>query len=226
MHIATAFVTGAGLGPALTAKLKTLVVNSRESCFLSGASDVGAIEALVQQGLPVYGSSKLHAKVYLAPPAGVLITSANLTYGGLYANTEAGVLSSERSAMDACRAFLNELLANPFTLPLDRVFTDRIRAQPRPVAGTLLAPDSVLPVGDRSFDDVPGSTWKEDVLELILQLGRRQFTLEELYFYEPILRKRHPSNQHIRDKVRQVLQQLRDGGLLEFLGQGSYQVLL
>lgn len=32
-----------------------------------------------------------------------------------------------------------------------------------------------------------------------------------------------PANRHVRDKIRQQLQVLRDLGLLEFLGAGSYK---
>lgn len=58
----------------------------------------------------------------------------------------------------------------------------------------------------------------------MLQLGRREFALDELYFYENLLQKKYPNNLHIRDKVRQVLQQLRDDGVIDFLGQGTYSV--
>jgi type II restriction enzyme len=39
------------------------------------------------------------------------------------------------------------------------------------------------------------------------------------------LAKLHPHNAHVRDKIRQQLQVLRDLGLLEFLGGGSYYLL-
>jgi type II restriction enzyme len=35
------------------------------------------------------------------------------------------------------------------------------------------------------------------------------------------LAKLHPNNAHVRDKIRQQLQILRDIGLLDFLGSGS-----
>ncbi|MBZ5564268.1 MAG: hypothetical protein LAP13_17830 [Acidobacteriia bacterium] len=33
----------------------------------------------------------------------------------------------------------------------------------------------------------------------------------------------HPDNLHVRDKIRQQLQRLRDLGLVEFLGGGKYR---
>jgi type II restriction enzyme len=35
----------------------------------------------------------------------------------------------------------------------------------------------------------------------------------------------HPENRHVRDKLRQQLQVLRDLGLIEFLGRGRYRRL-
>jgi type II restriction enzyme len=35
----------------------------------------------------------------------------------------------------------------------------------------------------------------------------------------------HPNNAHIRDKIRQQLQVLRDLRLLTFLGDGSYRLV-
>ncbi|MDR0910150.1 MAG: phospholipase D-like domain-containing protein [Spirochaetaceae bacterium] len=43
----------------------------------------------------VYSLSKLHAKVYIVDESSAIITSANLTYGGLAANFEYGVLIND-----------------------------------------------------------------------------------------------------------------------------------
>lgn len=67
--------------------------------------------------------------------------------------------------------------------------------------------------------------WTLDVLNIVRRIGKREFALGEVYQYTHELRQLHPSNKHIRDKVRQQLQQLRDLGLLEFLGAGAYRVL-
>jgi hypothetical protein len=34
----------------------------------------------------------------------------------------------------------------------------------------------------------------------------------------------HPKNLHVRDKIRQQLQALRDSNLVEFFGGGSYRL--
>ena len=67
--------------------------------------------------------------------------------------------------------------------------------------------------------------WTLDVLQVVKRLDKREFTLKEVYDQEEALAKLHPNNAHVRDKIRQQLQVLRDLGLLEFLGAGEYCLL-
>jgi type II restriction enzyme len=64
--------------------------------------------------------------------------------------------------------------------------------------------------------------WTLDLLQVVQSLGKTEFTLADVYAHAPALAKLHPDNRHVRDKIRQQLQVLRDLGLLEFLGAGSY----
>lgn len=66
--------------------------------------------------------------------------------------------------------------------------------------------------------------WTLDVLRLARGLRQDRFSLTDLYNYEDELRRLHPDNHHVRPKIRQQLQVLRDLGLLEFLGSGSYRL--
>ncbi|GAC1629099.1 MAG: type-2 restriction enzyme DpnI [Candidatus Acidiferrum sp.] len=66
--------------------------------------------------------------------------------------------------------------------------------------------------------------WTLDVLQVVQSLGKTDFTLADVYAHTEALFKLHPKNAHIRDKIRQQLQVLRDLGLLEFLGSGSYRL--
>lgn len=69
--------------------------------------------------------------------------------------------------------------------------------------------------------DVRG--WTADVLKIIRELGKTEFALNEVYAYDEQLQKFHPENMHIRPKIRQQLQILRDKGILKFIGQGKYR---
>ena len=66
--------------------------------------------------------------------------------------------------------------------------------------------------------------WTLDVLRAIRSLNKTDFTLPEVYTHADTLARLHPQNLHVRDKIRQQLQVLRDLGLLEFLGAGSYRL--
>jgi type II restriction enzyme len=66
--------------------------------------------------------------------------------------------------------------------------------------------------------------WTLDVLQVVQSLGKLEFTLADVYAHADALAKLHPNNAHVRDKIRQQLQVLRDLGLLKFLGDGSYRL--
>jgi type II restriction enzyme len=66
--------------------------------------------------------------------------------------------------------------------------------------------------------------WTLDVLQAVQSLGKMEFTLADVYAHIGHLAKLHPKNTHVRDKIRQQLQVLRDLGLLKFLGGGSYSL--
>jgi type II restriction enzyme len=56
--------------------------------------------------------------------------------------------------------------------------------------------------------------WTLDVLNGVRNLGKKEFTNDDAYTLAPHLEKLHPDNRHIRDKIRQQLQVLRDAKLL------------
>ncbi|MGN6309767.1 MAG: DpnI domain-containing protein [Xanthobacteraceae bacterium] len=66
--------------------------------------------------------------------------------------------------------------------------------------------------------------WLLDVMKCVETLGKREFSLDEVYAFDRHLRELHPGNQNIRPKIRQQLQYLRDRDYLEFLGRGRYRL--
>jgi type II restriction enzyme len=54
-------------------------------------------------------------------------------------------------------------------------------------------------------------------------VGRVEFELADVYRFEAHLSAIYPDNLHVREKIRQQLQVLRDGGFVEFLGRGRYR---
>jgi type II restriction enzyme len=67
--------------------------------------------------------------------------------------------------------------------------------------------------------------WTLDVLQVVQSMGKLEFNLADVYAHADALAKLHPNNAHVRDKIRQQLQVLRDLGLLKFLGDGSYRLI-
>jgi type II restriction enzyme len=71
--------------------------------------------------------------------------------------------------------------------------------------------------------DINSRGWLMDVLHCVNAISDDIFTLSMVYAYENELAAKHPNNNNIRAKIRQQLQQLRDRGIISFLGNGLYQ---
>ena len=71
--------------------------------------------------------------------------------------------------------------------------------------------------------DVRG--WTLDVLNVIQRLNQREFSLKDIYSGADELRRLHPNNRHVEDKIRQQLQRLRDLGFVAFRGRGRYRLI-
>ncbi|MBI5239017.1 MAG: restriction endonuclease [Elusimicrobia bacterium] len=66
--------------------------------------------------------------------------------------------------------------------------------------------------------------WTLDLLTALRSLGSEEFSLGEAYTFEGRLSALHPNNRHVRPKIRQQLQVLRDLGFVTFLGGGRYHL--
>lgn len=76
-------------------------------------------------------------------------------------------------------------------------------------------------------EDIPSETlkgWTLDVMKCVETIGKNSFSLEEVYQCEGTLRNKYPKNRHIKDKIRQQLQYLRDRGFISFQGKGIYKM--
>lgn len=64
-----------------------------------------------------------------------------------------------------------------------------------------------------------------DTMHCLDKIPNNEFTLDQIYLFESMLKTKYPNNNFIKDKLRQQLQLLRDKGIIEFLGQGKYRKL-
>jgi type II restriction enzyme len=92
------------------------------------------------------------------------------------------------------------------------VVTDRseVRAKFR-MAGTL---EQLTP---------PERGWTALTLQLLRRLGLQEFELNDAYHIESEFERFYPQNRHIRAKIRQQLQVLRDLGFIQFIGRARYR---
>ena len=67
-------------------------------------------------------------------------------------------------------------------------------------------------------------TWAATILGLTNRLPAKKFLLRDLYKFESELQFLFPNNQHIKPKIRQQLQFLRNAGLIKFCGGGTYEL--
>ncbi|OGL92093.1 MAG: restriction endonuclease [Omnitrophica WOR_2 bacterium RIFCSPHIGHO2_01_FULL_49_10] len=67
--------------------------------------------------------------------------------------------------------------------------------------------------------------WILNIMNCIDRLDKKEFSLSEIYNFEQELGLKYPNNKHIKDKIRQQLQFLRDKGYLEFIEKGKYSVV-
>jgi hypothetical protein len=65
--------------------------------------------------------------------------------------------------------------------------------------------------------------WQLIVYQIIENHFNNEFDVGDIYEFQREFKKVYPDNFHIEDKIRQVLQQLRDKGLIDFLDKGSYR---
>lgn len=66
--------------------------------------------------------------------------------------------------------------------------------------------------------------WTLDVWQCIDRLDT-YFSLNQVYAFTSELQLKYPENNHVKDKIRQQLQVLRDKGMIEFVSRGRYRKL-
>lgn len=77
----------------------------------------------------------------------------------------------------------------------------------------------------REEKEISAKGWLLDIMRSVEKIGKREFALDDVYAFESELNKLHPENKHVRDKIRQQLQVLRDKGYLEFTTRGQYRLI-
>jgi type II restriction enzyme len=66
--------------------------------------------------------------------------------------------------------------------------------------------------------------WLIEVMKCVDAIGRREFEIEDVYAFEGRLGGLYPNNRHVKEKIRQQLQVLRNRGYLDFVSRGYYRL--
>lgn len=219
---------------SVTLLTRTLLVD-----FASHASDLDAVCQIAKRSGGVLSLSSLHAKVYIIDQIKALVTSANATYSGMHRNLECGFELTQPKDVHK----LSELVQSGFgKVPKPRYWTindleelqEPVKALrsalpriPKKNDQTIEAPRVRLPTRQfhQMLETLPG--WTRLTLEGISKIRSDVFTMEQVWITcSPLAATRFPENRHIREKLRQQMQRLRDLGLILFLGKGRYERLV
>jgi len=202
----------------------------------SGSLDLNALDIILKRNGVVKNYSKLHAKMYLFDEERAIVTSGNLTHGGLVKNFEYGLFIDDHNIVSAIADDYQALSHHENTglVKLSDVQTARRMlekiARTKPVTLPTFQLETETEVPDVIETDIQPiasslSGWRLDVFTCLNQISKEIFFLSDVYKFEPLLKSKHQDNKHVKDKIRQQLQGLKAIGLIEFLGSGKYRKL-
>jgi HKD family nuclease len=214
----------------------SLITSFKLMNYYLKVSDLSALELILNLNGTISNFQKLHSKIYIFDDEVAIITSGNLTNGGLLTNYEYGVLIEEEQYLKNIVFDFNLLLNHELT---GEIFATEINQAKDIIAKAPKHNKIVLPEvqKENQFEDIEiftGGTdsitsslngWKLEVFKCLLKISNSKFTLGDIYNFIPYLQRTFPENKNLEAKIRQQLQILRDIGLVEFLGQGSYKKL-
>jgi type II restriction enzyme len=66
--------------------------------------------------------------------------------------------------------------------------------------------------------------WLIEVMKCVEALDKTEFDLDEVYAFETHLASIYPNNRHVKQKIRQQLQYLRNRDYLDFVSPGRYRL--
>lgn len=96
--------------------------------------------------------------------------------------------------------------------------------------GQPLAKEAVLAEWKRTLflrdEGTEARGWLVEVMKCVETIGKGEFDLDDVYRFEAQLSQLYPNNRHVKQKIRQQLQVLRDHGYLDFTTRGHYRLRL
>jgi HKD family nuclease len=220
----------------------SLMTNYKLNSFYRNSSDLIALKSFIENNVDVRNYPNLHAKTYIFDSQQAIITSANLTLGGLERNYECGVLIQDANTVsklkyDFLQIFTDNEKASIVTeeilyttegilakVPKEkRIMFEKSERDLFPLKP--YEPEDDLYDGGVTTIANTLSGWRLDTFNVVSQIPLNVFELEQVYAHKKHLQDLHPENRNIEAKIRQQIQELRDLGIIEFLGGGIYRKL-
>lgn len=211
-----------------------LITSFKLKNYYDQSSDLNALESIINSSGSIKSFHKLHAKTYIFDDKAAIVTSGNLTSGGLVNNYEYGVLIDENVLIKEIVNDFHDLSKNESTGTITSVNINQVKEilSKIPAREVISLPKLTLSSINRETYDGGVQTitsslsgWKLAVFNCLLEINKNQFAVADINQFIPELKILFPGNNNIEAKIRQQLQFLRDIGLIEFLDKGQYQKL-
>jgi len=192
----------------------------------SGALDLTGLELIIKNKGIVKSYPKLHSKIYIFDSKKAIVTSGNLTNGGLLKNFEYGVLLDKIEIVSKIQGDFDKISKEANVIEYQWLtIAKQIKKLSRPFQNKHEETNTYIIENTNNSIESALKGWKLSMFKIISKLNQ-EFKLEEVYKFEEELRRDYPKNKNIRAKIRQQLQFLRDLGLIEFLSNnGEYKRL-
>lgn len=214
----------------------SLVTSFKLMNYHVGASDLNALELILNDKGIVKNFQRIHSKIYIFDNKYAVITSGNLTNGGLINNYEYGVLIEDTNEIKQIQSDYSALTNHESTgnITLSEIKQAKTILSKVPTSKSIIIPDIDTVYEHNQVDTFTGGTksitsslsgWKLSIFNYLEILNKTEFRLADLNQFIPELRKEYPKNNNIEAKIRQQLQELRDIGLVEFANKGEYRKL-
>jgi type II restriction enzyme len=144
----------------------------------------------------------------------VLLVPKHFFVSGIIERRKPLAPTARRAGWEGCNILLNQIPE------AGRIFFVR-DGQAEPKESVLEQWRRTLFLRDESAD---ARGWLVETLRCVEDIGRSEFSLDDVYAFEERLSVLYPNNRHVKQKICQQLQMLRDKGYLEFSGRGQYRL--
>lgn len=206
-----------------------LITNINLQSFHRKSSDLGAIERFINNG-SVYNCTTLHAKIYIFDNKKCIITSSNLTTSGFRRNLECSVVTDDLELVNSSVNEYNSIIKDNSVgkMTIQSIFDIKKIIEKIPSVPQVSYPQldfSSIYASDINAITKSFKGWRKNVFIILNSMQEDSFSSETVKDIAEQLKEIYPQNHNREAKVRQILQQLRDLGLVEFTSPGFYRRL-